>query len=446
MEIRPPRTRRMSLVAHREQIPAAEEDPAAVEDLAGRIRYEPEDGHCADRLPAAGLPDDRDGLSLAHVVGDAVDGLYGALRGVEPGAKILDFEQLGHGDAFGTCGLSISVSDPCVIIVGGVRGESNGRSGRVESQRNSDTNRATPCFDSMLVSRIRRHDLDEMESRCDVDCTYRTYRMHDSRGGSFQDGWPSAPRDLGARPASPSRRPGSRPTVPCDGVCGGFPVASRLADAFLPSRLATSGPRLVLGRPRRPRRSGRSVARAPAAVGAGLRAVADPDRRAEERVLRGDDGGTDSFRARLRTARRTPSARPRNVGDRGRLAAACRGGRISGPAPRGAGGRNRIERAASARFESGEPRAPGRPGSGRARHVQLRGGCRQGRGSRPARRRDRDRRVADVVDGVRHRDGDRRARCASVAATIPVKRDAVRTAHDRTIEMGASPTVATSPG
>ena len=215
-----------------------------------------------------------------------------------------------------------------------------------------------------------------------------------------------------------------------------IPGSLASCNAFLPSRLAAPDPRLVLDRPRRPRRPGRGPARAPAAVGAVLRPVADPDRGPEERLLRRDDGRPDSVRARLRAPRRTPPARARNPGDRRGLADACRGGRVSGPAARGAGGRARIERAASARVEPGEPRVPGRRTPGRARRVQLRRRRRQGHRSRPARRRHRGRRLADVVVVLRCRDGRRRARGAPVAAASPLRREGAHFAGDPAAGMG----------
>src|SRR3989304_2944032 len=65
----------------------------ALASLLGRAREQPHDGERGYRLSAAGFADDGDGLAALDRIGNAVDGVNEAARGLEPDAQILNFEQ-----------------------------------------------------------------------------------------------------------------------------------------------------------------------------------------------------------------------------------------------------------------------------------------------------------------------------------------------------------------
>ena len=87
------------LVFELEEISSFELD-GAFDYLAGRVRNEAQDGHRAHRFPATRFTDDGHGFALLDVVADAIDGAHDSRRGPELGVKIVNIEQLGHGDAF----------------------------------------------------------------------------------------------------------------------------------------------------------------------------------------------------------------------------------------------------------------------------------------------------------------------------------------------------------
>ncbi len=66
----------------------------ALDDLAGRIRDQPQDRHRANGLAAARLADDGDGLALGHVIGDAVHRLNDARGREEVGSEIPDLDDV----------------------------------------------------------------------------------------------------------------------------------------------------------------------------------------------------------------------------------------------------------------------------------------------------------------------------------------------------------------
>jgi hypothetical protein len=86
------------LVAQLQQIAASEVDDA-IDDFAGRVGDQAQNGHGAHRLAAARLADDGDGLAFVDIIGNAVDRLHDPGGGSELGTKILNVEQLGHGGA-----------------------------------------------------------------------------------------------------------------------------------------------------------------------------------------------------------------------------------------------------------------------------------------------------------------------------------------------------------
>ena len=159
------------VIAHREQIPAPETDRAAFENLAGRMGDETQNRHCADRLAAAGLSDNRDRLALAHMVRDPVDGLDGTLGGVEIGTERLDFQQLGHVVLVRMRELSQFRPTTPHPGRGEACRETNGRSGRIESQRGDsqlqDTFRlvrtlSRDCASVIRLERVRDPTLEQV--------------------------------------------------------------------------------------------------------------------------------------------------------------------------------------------------------------------------------------------------------------------------------------------
>src|SRR6185503_11936328 len=75
-----------------EEILAVELDFAA-DGLAGGFGDEADNREAGDRLTAAGLADEAEGLALADVEGDAVDGLGDAAAGGEVGPQAADAEE-----------------------------------------------------------------------------------------------------------------------------------------------------------------------------------------------------------------------------------------------------------------------------------------------------------------------------------------------------------------
>ena len=96
MPISRPRTRAHLLLGQREEIAALEEDlrrrrcgpPASATSRMIAER--------ADRLAAAGLADERDGLALAHVPGDTVDRAHDAAARHEVRLEIFNLEEGAH--------------------------------------------------------------------------------------------------------------------------------------------------------------------------------------------------------------------------------------------------------------------------------------------------------------------------------------------------------------
>src|SRR5882724_11891640 len=75
-----------------EEVAVGEED-FAVEDSAGGLRDEAEDGEGGDGFPAAGFADEGDGLAGEDGEGDVADGANLAAFGVEGDGEISNFEK-----------------------------------------------------------------------------------------------------------------------------------------------------------------------------------------------------------------------------------------------------------------------------------------------------------------------------------------------------------------
>ena len=80
------------VLVHLEEVFALEEDLAA-DDLARRVRDQPQDRERADALAAAALADEAERLARLDVVGDAVDGLDDALFREEVRPQVLDLQE-----------------------------------------------------------------------------------------------------------------------------------------------------------------------------------------------------------------------------------------------------------------------------------------------------------------------------------------------------------------
>src|SRR5262249_34796218 len=72
-----------------EEVSALKTDRAR--NTAGRLRHQPQNGICGDRLSATALADDRDRLTSLHRERDAVDRAVHPLRRAEVGLQVFDF-------------------------------------------------------------------------------------------------------------------------------------------------------------------------------------------------------------------------------------------------------------------------------------------------------------------------------------------------------------------
>ena len=82
-------------VAERHEVAPLEHDPAPLPDLARRLD-QPHDRERADRLAAAGLTDEAEGLAGVELEVDPVDGPDRPLAGTEPRPQVLDPQELSH--------------------------------------------------------------------------------------------------------------------------------------------------------------------------------------------------------------------------------------------------------------------------------------------------------------------------------------------------------------
>ena len=90
---------RHRVLVERREVLAVEDDVRAGLDAAGRVD-ELHDRERGDGLAASGLTDDAERAALRDREVDAVDGPDQAAVGLEPGAEVLDREQVAHGLAF----------------------------------------------------------------------------------------------------------------------------------------------------------------------------------------------------------------------------------------------------------------------------------------------------------------------------------------------------------
>jgi hypothetical protein len=78
-----------------QQVLTVEQD-FAVDNLAGRLRDQPDQRHHADALAGAGFSHDRHGLTLVDTVRDSIDGMNHAILREELRAEVLHFQQFRH--------------------------------------------------------------------------------------------------------------------------------------------------------------------------------------------------------------------------------------------------------------------------------------------------------------------------------------------------------------
>src|SRR6476660_3141940 len=81
------------VVVHLQDVDAIEDDLAG-DDPAGWVRYQPSDRQRSHALPAARLTDQPEGLAVAELERDVVDGLDDAVRREEVSREVADRQKL----------------------------------------------------------------------------------------------------------------------------------------------------------------------------------------------------------------------------------------------------------------------------------------------------------------------------------------------------------------